>query len=68
MLDEAVAVNTDASQSEVATLFWQRLSSDIQRSAHRAFARRLPIGCQEDGCQAAANMGFVGLLEMPAGV
>lgn len=67
-LNKAVAENTDASQSEVATLFWQRLSIDLQRSAHRAFARRLPTGYQEDGFQAAANVGFAGLLEMPEGV
>ena len=67
-LNKAVAENTDTSESEVATLFWQRLSIDIQRSSHRAFSRRLRQGGLENGGQVAANLELGGLLEMPEGI
>eukprot|EP00973_Karenia_brevis_P028081 3867995-Karenia_brevis.AAC.1 len=40
-LNKAVALNNDSSEEEVATLFWRRLSVDIQRFGHRAFVRRV---------------------------
>lgn len=55
-LNKAVAENPDTSEPEVATFFWQSLSIDIQRSAHRALARRLRQqgmhgGGEPGGCQ-----------------
>ena len=67
-LNKAVAENTDTSESEVATLFWQRLAIDIQRSAHRAFARRLRQGSSEGSSQVMENLGLGGLLQMPEGL
>ena len=67
-LNKAVAENTDTSESEVATLFWQRLAIDIQRSAHRAFTRRLRHGSFEGDGYMVANMVLAGMLEMPEGI
>ena len=67
-LNKAVAENTDTSESEVATLFWQRLSIDIQRSSHRALVRRLRQGDLENGNHLFTNLGLGGLLEMPGGI
>ena len=39
-LNRAVAENTNTPYGEVAQHFWQRLSIDIQRAGHRAYARR----------------------------
>ena len=39
-INRAVAENTDTPYGEVAQYFWQRLSVDIQRMGHRAYARR----------------------------
>ena len=68
-INRVVAVNTDTSESEVATLFWHRLSIDIQRSAHRAFSRR--AGFMRDG-DLAERQGleaiFDRLLQMPDGL
>ena len=64
-LNKAVAETTDTSESKVATLFWQRLSIDIQRSAQGAFARRLRQEGSEIGSHAMANLELGGLLEMP---
>ena len=36
-----VAFNTGVPYGDVATRFWQRLSVDIQRNAHRALVRRV---------------------------
>ena len=67
-LNKAVAENTDTSESEVATLFWQRLAIDIQRSAHRAFSRRVQQGGVDHGGQLAAAMELGKGLGMPEGV
>ena len=40
-LNRAVAENTDSRLSEVATRFWWGLSVDLQKSQHRAFAKRV---------------------------
>ena len=40
-LHQLVADNTNTPVQEVARRFWQRTSIDMQRSLHRAFARRL---------------------------
>ena len=40
-LNKAVAVNTDSSEEEIATRFWQRVGIDIVRGNCRAFHRRL---------------------------
>ena len=66
-LNKAVAENTDTFESELATMFWQRLSIDIQRSGHRALARRLRQGGLDSGSHAMGNLGMGGLLEMPEG-
>jgi hypothetical protein len=39
-LNRMVAVNTNTPISEVAQRFWQRVSVDMQRANHRAFAKR----------------------------
>ena len=39
-INRAVAEYTSTPYGEVAQHFWQRLSVDIQRSGHRAYARR----------------------------
>ena len=40
-LNRRVAETTSTSLSEVATRFWTRMAIDLQRSLHRAFARRV---------------------------
>jgi len=67
-LNKAVAENTDTSESEVATLFWQRLSIDIQRSGHRAFARRVRQDCGDNGGQVGQDYEVAGILGMTEGV
>jgi len=67
-LNKAVAENTDTSESEVATLFWQRLSIDIQRSGHRAFARRVWQDCGDSGGQVGQDYEVAGILGMTEGV
>ena len=67
-INKAVAENTDTSETEVATHFWQRLSIDIQRSGHRAFSRRLRQRSLEGGDQVIGNLGLGGLLHMPEGL
>ena len=39
-INRAVAENTETPYGDVAHYFWQRLSVDIQRAGHRAYARR----------------------------
>ena len=39
-LNQAVAANTDSPLREVAPQFWHRVSIDIVRGCHRAFAKR----------------------------
>ena len=50
-LNKLVAFNTGSSVGEVAPLFWQRLSIDIQRAGRRAFAHRMShrTGFQNEG-------------------
>ena len=49
-INRAVAENTNTPYGEVAQYFWQRLSIDIQRAGHLAYARRVttPVGLQGD--------------------
>ena len=49
-INRAVAENTNTPYGEVAQYFWQRLSIDIQRAGHLAYARRVttPAGLQGD--------------------
>ena len=49
-INRPVAANADTPYGEVAQYFWQRLSIDIQRAGHLAFARRVttPAGLQGD--------------------
>ena len=47
-INRAVANNTNVAIGDVAQRFWQRLSIDIQRSAHRAWVRRA-VSSQEGG-------------------
>jgi len=67
-LDKLVAVNNDSREGEIAPLFWQRLSIDIQRAGHRAFARRLS---HRDGFEGGGvgwgDRGGFGLLEAARG-
>jgi hypothetical protein len=67
-LNKLVAFNRGSSVGEVAPLFWQRLSIDIQRAGHRAFARRLShrLGYQGEESGWARKGGF-SLLEAPLG-
>ena len=39
-ISSLVADNTNASRGEVAQRLWERISIDLQRAGHRAFARR----------------------------
>ena len=48
-LNRMVAENQDTPYGEVATRFWQRVSMDIQRAGHRAFARRAARGKDLEG-------------------
>ena len=66
-LNRAVAENTDTSETEVATLFWQRLAIDIQRAGHRAFSRRVCSNNGEGDSMAFNGLDLGGVLEMPAG-
>ena len=64
-LKKAVAVNTDSAEAKIATMFWQRLSIDLQRSVHRAFARRVrQPGCG-DGGHGSAALRLGALFHMP---
>ena len=67
-LNKAVADNTDTPETEVATLFWRRMSIDIQRAAHKAFIRRVGYCAEEGG--GSNNLGAFGggLLEVPGGM
>ena len=47
-INRAVANNTNVAYGDVAQRFWQRLSIDIQRSAHRAWVRRA-VSSKEGG-------------------
>jgi len=42
-LNRLVAVNTNASNSEVAQRFWQIVSVDLQKACHRAFSKRVGL-------------------------
>ena len=67
-LNKAVADNTDTPETEVATLFWRRMSIDIQRSAHKAFIRRVGH-CVDEGGGANILQAFGGgLLEVAGGI
>ena len=66
-LNKAVAVNTDASEQEVATRFWQRLGVDMLRGNFRAFQRRVVSRESMDGCVVSPYRG-VGLLQFGEGV
>ena len=67
-LNKLVAVNNDSRDGEIAPLFWQRLSIDIQRAGHRACARRLSHkGGFGDGGVGWGVRGGFGLLEAPRG-
>ena len=66
-LNQVVAAATDSSPEEVATRFWQRVSIDIQRAGHRAFARRAGRSLSmNDGV--LGNLFGVSGLEMPEGL
>ena len=39
-INRQVAINTNTPPEEVARRLWERLSVDLQRAGHRAFARR----------------------------
>ena len=67
-LNKLVAFNTGSSVGEVAPLFWQRLSIDIQRAGHRAFARRMSrrTGFQNEGVGWGGRSGS-SVLEAPSG-
>ena len=64
-LNKRVAANTESPEGEVATQFWHRVSIDIQRSGHRAFARRVSRGVDEGGFSLAGDLGVTQLLAMP---
>ena len=63
-LNRAVAEQTDTPYGEVAQRFWHRISIDIQRAGHRAFARRLGErqGAGGDGMEWLVD-GVIGLDE-----
>ena len=65
-LNKAVALNNDSPVGEVATLFWQRLSVDIQRFGHRALQRRISDSGAGDGV--AGAMGSLQWLQLPGGL
>jgi len=67
-INKLVAENTDTSQAEVATSFWHRLAIDIQRSAHRAFSRRLRQGVLDGDSHRLSSFGFGSLLEIAEGL
>ena len=62
------ADNTDTPETEVATFFWRRMSIDIQRSAHKAFIRRVGHRVPE-GDRASMMQAFGGdMLEVSGGM
>ena len=40
-LNRVVAINTNTPKSEAANRFWQRISVDVQKANHRAWAKRV---------------------------
>ena len=67
-LNKAVADNTDTPEAEVATLFWRRMSIDIQRSAHKAFIRRVGHSVDEGGGANILQAFGGGVLEVAGGI
>ena len=63
-----VADNTNTPRGEVAQQLWQRISVDLQRAGHRAFARR--VGGRGFGArtQAAGMLATIEGLELPGEV
>ena len=61
-LSRLVADNTHTPYGEVAQRLWQRISVDLQRAAHRAFARRA------GGKGVCLRTGAEGLLEATEGL
>ena len=43
-INRLVANNTNTPTSEVARRFWQRVSVEMQKMNHRAFAKRISVG------------------------
>ena len=60
-LNKAAADNTDSSEEEVATRFWQRIGVDLLRGSSRAFHRRLVDKNGEDGSGVRYFQGVSGL-------
>ena len=68
-LNKAVAENTETPETEVATQFWFRMAIDIQRSAHRAFVRRLGTRASDVGDVVLQRAyGDMAALEVPQGI
>ncbi len=63
-LHQLVADNTNTPVQEVARRFWQRTSIDMQRSLHRAFARRLCKKELRSGSRAVKEL-YIAHLEEP---
>ena len=60
-LNKAVAINTDSSEEEVATRFWQRVGIDIVRGNCRAFHRRLVGQIGDQGALLGSTRRLQGL-------
>ena len=67
-LNKAVAVNTDSSEQEVATRFWQRMGIDMLTGNYRSFQRRVTSRDSADGGAEASPYKGVDLLEFVGGV
>ena len=67
-MNKVVALNTESPEGEVATLFWYRLGVDLQRSGHRAFARRVAKVMDTGDASLGGAFGAVNLMEMADGL
>ena len=66
-LNQLVAVNTHTPHREVARRFWQRVSVDMHRSLHRAWARRTGVRRELAVDHAGRAMAVAWLLAPPEG-
>ena len=66
-LNQLVAVNTHTPHREVARRFWHRVSVDMQRSLHRAWARKTGIRRETGVDHVGRAMAAMWLLTPPGG-
>ena len=67
-INQLVAVKTHSPHREVARRLWHRMSVDLQRALHRAWARRSGARVVMVATRAGRALAGVGLLALPEGM